>query len=84
MERDLLAEFSNTSIIAEDLYHSGILQKQSYLALNNFFFHKNELAQKALIKLLFEELIDPITYDHFKDYSRIKFNRSFGILNSMG
>ena len=84
MKNYLLEEFSNIFIIAEDLYHSGILQKQSYLALNSFNFHRSGLAREALINLLFEELIDPITYDHFKEYSRIKSNELFGVLNSMG
>ena len=86
MKQDLLGEFSDTFIIAQDLYHRRILQKQSYLALNSFNFNntRGDSKKKALINLLFEELIDPITYDNFKDYSRTKSNRLFTVLNSMG
>ena len=77
-------ELETESLSAKDLYLSGILQNQSYLALTNFEMMFILLPDDALIYLLFEDLIDPITYDHFKDYSRIKSNRLYGVLNSMG
>ena len=76
--------FINISISLEDLYLRGILHNQSYVALSNFGVILTNWSRGALINLLFEELIDPITYDHFKDYSRIKSNRLYGVLNSMG
>ena len=83
--KDALHEvLTTTSISSYDLYLSGILQNQSYLALSNFGDIFNSGTYDVLINVLFEELIDPIIYDHFKDYSRIKSNRLFGVLNSMG
>ena len=77
-------ELKGSSISAQDLYLSGILQNQSYFAYTNFDFSSQARRETALINLLFEDLIDPITYDHFKDYSRIKSNMLYGELNSMG
>ena len=77
-------ELEATSLSAQDLYLSGILQNQSYLAFTNFDYNFKGVPENAVINLLFEDLIDPITYDHFKDYTRIKSNRIYGVLNSMG
>ena len=77
-------ELEAKSLSAQDLYLSGILQNQSYLAYTNFDYIFKRAPEDALINLLFEDLIDPITYDHFKDYSRIKSNMLYGVLSSMG
>ena len=80
----LYFELKAESLSAEDLYLSGILKNQSYLAYTNFDNEFRGAPDGALINLLFEDLIDPITYDHFKDYSRIKSNMLYGVLRSMG
>ena len=77
-------ELKAKSLSAQDLYLSGILQNQSYLAYTNFGYKFKRMPEVALINLLFEDLIDPIIYDHFKDYSRIKSNMLYGVLSSMG
>ena len=77
-------ELKISSLSAQDLYLSGILQNHSYLAYTSFDFSSQATHDEALINLLFEDLIDPITYDHFKDYMRIKSNFLYGELNSMG
>ena len=77
-------EWEASSINAQDLYLSGILRNQSYFAYTNFGFSSQATRHEALIHLLFEDLIDPITYDHFKDYLRIKSNFLYSELNSMG
>ena len=77
-------ELESESLSAKDLYLSGILQNQSYLAFTNFEVRLTLMPEDVLINLLFEDLIDPITYDHFKEYSRIKSNRIYSVLNSMG
>ena len=77
-------ELKATSLSAQDLYLSGILQNQTYFIYTLFYYKFYYEPNVALINLLFEDLIDPITYDHFKDYSRIKSNFLYGELNSMG
>ena len=77
-------ELEASSLSAQDLYLSGILQNQSYLAYTNFDILFKGVPEEALINRLFEDLRDPITYDHFKDYSRIKSNIIYRVLNSMG
>ena len=84
MKNALHEVLTTKSISAQDLYLNGILQNQSYFALDNFGFKFYSWPHHTLINLLFEELIDPITYDHFKDYSRIKSNMLYGVINSMG
>ena len=74
-------ELEASSLSAQNLYLSGILQNQSYFAYTNFDFSCQATRHEALINLLFEDLIDPITYDHFKDYLRIKSSRLYGGLN---
>ena len=76
----LLKEFSNPFGSAKDLHKNRILRKQSYLAV----FTLKDSAGDALVNILFEELIDPNTYDKFKAYSRQKIHQCFGILSSMG
>ena len=78
-------EFSNPFQSAQDLYESGILQKKRYLAIITFFANMNpRIAGPALIHLLFEELINPITYNNFTVYFRSKLNQSFDVLSNMG
>ena len=84
----LVSEFVTPFIDAWDLYLIGILPKQSFLAVSNFFTPAQQIASKvagwALVNLLFEELIDPSIYSKFKDYCRKKLLDSFDLLSSMG
>ena len=73
---------------AIDLYDSGILPMKSALSIAKFFPYSEIYdpiqARKALVNVLFQELVDPTTLENFKDYARSKFNQSFELLNSMG
>ena len=73
---------------AIDLYDSGILSRKSALAIAKFFpyseIYNSYQGRKALVHLLFQELVDPTTLENYKDYARLKFNKSFELLNSMG
>ena len=84
----LVSEFRNPFLDAKDLYGIGILPKQSFLAISNFFSTGrqilSEVARLALVNLLFEELIDPSIYSKFKAYCRKRLLESFDLLSSMG
>ena len=84
MRNTLDMELLSKSLSAHDLYLNGILQNQSYFAFTYFGFTFKRVPEDVLINLLFEDLIDPNIYDQFKDYSRIKSNSLYGVLNSMG
>ena len=84
MKEVLLDEFSNPLEVAKDLFNGGVLSEQSYLTLKYLVTHPEmSAAGKKLIQLLFHDLKDPTRYDIFKEYSRIKVNQSYGLVNSM-
>ena len=81
----LVSEFLTPFSDARDLNLIGILPKQSYFAVSNFFTPGQEIeARRALVNLLFEELIDPSIYSKFKVYCRKRLLESFDLLSSMG
>ena len=69
--------------LAKDLKDIGVLPKLSYLAVTNSF---NTIATQTypLINLLFDELVDPTTFDNFKDFCRRKLPQSYEVLTSIG
>ena len=72
--------------MAKNLYGIGILPKQSYLAITNFFIYiMNRIKTSyVLVNLLLDELIDPTVLDNFKDFCRRELPRSYKVLSSMG
>ena len=69
--------------MAKDLNDIGVLPKLSYLAVTSSF---NTIAARSypFINLLFNELVDPTTFDNFKDFCRRKLPQSYEVLTSMG
>ena len=81
----LVSELLDPFVDASDLHYIGILPKQSFFAISNFFTSVQQIeATLALVNLLFQELVDPSIYSKFKDYCRKKLLKSFDLLNSMG
>ena len=86
LEHALVMEVSSPYEMAKQLYDIGVLPKQSYLAVNNSFIDiiTSVEVNHALAKLLFDELVDPTTFDIFKDYCIIKLPQTYDLLSSMG
>ena len=69
--------------MAKDLYDIGVLPKLSYLVVTNSII-TIEARSYPLVNLLFDELVDPTTFDIFKDFCRRKLPQSYEVLTSMG
>ena len=82
----LAMEISSPLEMAKDLEDIGLLSNESYFAFKNKFIHTVTIreARYPLVNLLFDELVDPTTFDNFKDFLRIKLPMSYEVLSSMG
>ena len=79
----LIREIHSIHETAKDLKDIGVLPKLSYLAVTNSFI-TFATESYPLINLLFDELVDPTTFDNFKDFCRRKLPQSYEVLTSMG
>ena len=79
-------EISSPLEIAKDLKHIGVLSMESYNAFEYNFIHIFTIAgaRYPLANFLLDELVDPITFDNFKDFLRINLPMSYEVLSSMG